>query len=126
VRDFPLFWYLIVSPMLEVSTAWAYGEVRLKLTVEGNRDKIKIFNVATLKIPDLLYNDLESVTLGKYPFLCSIKESLLALGALGALMTGSGPSIFGVFDSGHKAHEAGETLRKKWPNYDVFIVRGLE
>jgi 4-diphosphocytidyl-2-C-methyl-D-erythritol kinase len=126
VRDFPLFWYVIVSPVLAVSTAWAYGQVRLKLTVEGNRDRINHFSVATLKIPDLLYNDLESVTLGKYPFLCSIKESLLALGALGALMTGSGPSMFGVFDSGHKAHEAGETLRTRWPNYDVFVVRGLE
>jgi 4-diphosphocytidyl-2-C-methyl-D-erythritol kinase len=96
------------------------------LTVGRNKDTIKFFNAATLKIPDLLYNDLESVTLGKYPFLCSIKESLLALGALGALMTGSGPSIFGVFDSGHKAHEAGETLGTRWPNYDVFVVRGLE
>lgn len=126
VRDFPPFWYVIVSPGLAVSTAWAYGQVRLRLTVEGNRDKMESFNAATLKIPDLLYNDLESVTLGKYPFLCSIKESLLASGALGALMTGSGPSIFGVFDSGQKAHEAGETLRKRWPNYDVFVVRGLE
>ena len=126
VRDFPLFWYVIVSPVLAVSTAWAYGQVRLKLTVGGNRDRMETFSAATLKIPDLLYNDLESVTLGKYPFLCSIKESLLALGALGALMTGSGPSIFGVFDSGHKANEAGETLRTRWPNYDVFIVKGLE
>jgi 4-diphosphocytidyl-2-C-methyl-D-erythritol kinase len=126
VRDFPLFWYVIVSPVLAVSTAWAYGQVRLKLTVGGNRDKMEIFSAATLKIPDLLYNDLESVTLGKYPFLCSIKESLLALGALGALMTGSGPSIFGVFDSEHKAHEAGETLRWTWPHYDVFMVKGLE
>ena len=126
VSGFPLFWYVIVSPVLAVSTAWAYGQVRLKLTVGGNKDTIQLFNAATLKIPDLLYNDLESVTLGKYPFLCSIKESLLALGALGALMTGSGPSIFGVFDSGHNAHEAGETLGTRWPNYDVFVVRGLE
>jgi len=125
VRDFPVFWYGIVSPVLTVSTAWAYGQVRLRLTVEGNRDRITTFNAATLKIPDLLYNDLESVTLGKYPFLCSIKESLLALGALGALMTGSGPSIFGVFDSEHKAGEAGESLRRAWPDYDVFIVEGL-
>ena len=126
VSGFPLFWYVIVSPMLMVSTAWAYGQVRLRLTVEGNEDRIKFLDAAALKIPDLLYNDLESVTLGKYPFLCSIKESLMALGALGALMTGSGPSIFGVFDSEHKAHEAGETLRRIEPNHDVFIVRGLD
>jgi 4-diphosphocytidyl-2-C-methyl-D-erythritol kinase len=126
VSGFPLFWYVIVSPMLKVSTAWAYGQVRLKLTVGGIKDKIELFDVAALKIPDLLYNDLESVTLGKYPFLCSIKESLLALGALGALMTGSGPSIFGVFDSEYKAREAGGTLRRTGLNYDVFTVKGLE
>ena len=126
LRVFPVFWYVIVSPVLMVSTAWAYGQVRLRLTVEGNKNIVNIFNAAALKIPDLLFNDLESVTLSKYPFLCSIKESLLALGALGTLMTGSGPSIFGVFDSEHKANEAGETLRRTWPNYDVFVVKGLE
>ena len=125
VRDFPVFWYVIVSPMLKVSTAWAYGQVRLKLTVEGNRDNINFLSTATLKIPDLLYNDLESVTLGRYPFLSSIKESLQASGALGALMTGSGPSIFGVFDSEHKAGEAGESLRRIWPDYEIFVVEGL-
>ena len=126
LRFFPVFWYAIVSPVLMVSTAWAYGQVRLRLTVEGNKNIVNIFNAAALKIPDLLFNDLESVTLSKYPFLCSIKESLLALGALGTLMTGSGPSIFGVFDSEHKANETGETLRRTWPNYDVFVVKGLE
>jgi 4-diphosphocytidyl-2-C-methyl-D-erythritol kinase len=126
LRVFPVFWYVIVSPVLMVSTAWAYGQVRLRLTVERNKNIVDILNAAALKIPDLLLNDLESVTLSKYPFLCSIKESLLALGALGALMTGSGSSIFGVFDSEHKADEAGETLRRTWPNYDVFIVKGLE
>ncbi len=126
LRVFPVFWYVIVSPDFTVSTAWAYGEVRLKLTLEGNRNILNIFNATALKIPDLLLNDLESVTLSKYPFLCSIKESLLALGALGALMTGSGPSIFGVFESEHKANEAGETLRSTWPNYEVFIAKGLE
>jgi 4-diphosphocytidyl-2-C-methyl-D-erythritol kinase len=126
LRVFPLFWYVIVSPDLMVSTAWAYGEVRLGLTLGGNTNILKVSNATALKIPDLLFNDLESVTLSKYPFLCSIKESLLALGALGALMTGSGPSIFGVFESEHKANEAGETLKSAWPNYDVFIAKGLE
>jgi len=126
LRVFPLFWYVIVSPDLMVSTAWAYGEVRLRLTQEGNKNILNIFDATALKIPDLLFNDLESVTLSKYPFLCSIKESLLALGALGALMTGSGPSIFGVFESAHKANKAGDTLKSTWSNYDVFVVKGLE
>lgn len=78
------------------------------LTAGANQNIISFPDGAALNIPDLLFNDLESVTLSKYPFLSSIKASLKALGALGALMTGSGPSVFGVFDSEKRAHEAGE------------------
>jgi len=81
--------------------------------------KKNIFN-----IPELLFNDLERVTLVKYPFLSSIKESLLQVGALGALMTGSGPSIFGLFDSAEKAQKAGNIL-KTYDKGDVFVVKGL-
>jgi 4-diphosphocytidyl-2-C-methyl-D-erythritol kinase len=83
------------------------------------------FKKATFNIPDILSNDLESVTLSKYPFLCSIKASLIELGAIGALMTGSGPSLFGLFDSAQKAHEAGKMLVRLFRNGDVFVVRGI-
>ena len=125
IRNFPDLWYVIVSPNLMVSTAWAYKRVRLELTADTKRDIITNLNSAIPNIQDLLFNDLESVTLGKYPFLCSIKASLKALGALGALMTGSGPSIFGVFDSERRAHEAGKALVRQWRKHDVFVVRGL-
>jgi len=49
---------------------------------------------------------------------------LLQVGALGALMTGSGPSIFGLFDSAEKAQKAGNIL-KTYDKGDVFVVKGL-
>jgi 4-diphosphocytidyl-2-C-methyl-D-erythritol kinase len=124
IEEFPCFWYVIVSPNIMVSTAWAYNMVRIELTERNNLNKIAILKDATINIPDILSNDLERVTLGKYPFLYSIKTSLIELGALGALMSGSGPSIFGLFDSERKAHEAGGTLASQHRG-DVFVVEGL-
>ena len=124
IENFPSFWYVIVSPDLMVSTAWAYERTKLELTNNGNQNIVNILKKGIFNIPDLLFNDLERVTLVKYPFLCSIKDSLIKLGALGALMTGSGPSIFGLFDSAKKAQEAGKIL-ESYNKGDVFVVKGL-
>ena len=124
IKNFPSLWYVIVSPNLMVSTAWAYENTKLTLTNNSNQGIIKSFKKNIFNIPELLFNDLERVTLVKYPFLCSIKDALIQVGALGALMTGSGPSIFGIFDSAKKARKAGEIL-KSYNNWDVFVVKGL-
>ncbi len=125
VRDFPSFWYVIVSPDLTVSTAWAFERVKMKLTNKEIQNIIDTPKKAIFNISELLSNDLERITLGKYPFLHSIKDSLIELGALGALMTGSGPSLFGLFDAAEKAHEAGKILMRQWRKGDVFVVKGL-
>ncbi len=125
IENFPDSWYVIVSPNLTVSTAWAYRRIELRLTNRDNQSRIEYLKKAIFNIPDILSNDLESVTLSEYPFLRSIKASLIKLGALGALMTGSGPSLFGLFDSAKKAHEAGRMLARWWRNGDVFVVKGL-
>ena len=125
IRDFPSFWYVIVSPDFTVSTAWAYERVKLKLTNKEIQNIMNDCKKAIFNISELLSNDLERVTLGKHPFLYSVKDSLMKLGALGALMTGSGPSLFGLFDSAGKAHEAGKTLLRQWRKGDVFVVKGI-
>ncbi len=124
IKNFPPFWYVIVSPNLMVSTAWAYKSIKLNLTNKEIQNILDTLKKSIFNIPDILSNDLESVTLSKYPFLCSIKASLIKLGALGALMTGSGPSLFGLFDSAKKAHEAGKIL-ESYDKRDVFVVKGL-
>jgi 4-diphosphocytidyl-2-C-methyl-D-erythritol kinase len=124
IENFPSLWYVIVSPNLMISTAWTYERIKLNLTNNRNQNIISSFKKNIFNIPELLFNDLERVTLVKHPFLNSIKESLLQLGALGALMTGSGPSIFGLFDSAKKAREAGKIL-ESYDKGDVFVVKGL-
>jgi 4-diphosphocytidyl-2-C-methyl-D-erythritol kinase len=124
IENFPSLWYVIVSPNLMISTAWTYERIKLNLTNNRNQNKMSSFKKNIFNIPELLFNDLERVTLVKYPFLSSIKESLLQVGALGTLMTGSGPSIFGLFDSAKKAQKAGNIL-KTYDKGDVFVVKGL-
>jgi 4-diphosphocytidyl-2-C-methyl-D-erythritol kinase len=124
IKDIPSFWYVIVSPAVMVSTAWAYSKVKLELTNQEDLSKIYFFRKVDTNIPDMLSNDLERVTFGKHPFLRSIKTSLIELGALGSLMSGSGPSIFGLFNSRKKAQEAGKIIASDMRG-DVFVVKGL-
>ena len=58
----------------------------------------------------LLHNDLEVVTCQHHPVITTIKERLIASGANGALMSGSGPTVFGLFDNVGCAEQAAQTL----------------
>ena len=73
----------------------------------------------------MLQNDLERVTLAKFPRLSAIKDWLLSQGALGALMSGSGPTLFGVFADSSAAARAGELARDAWKDCWVAVTRGM-
>ena len=73
---------------------------------------------------DLLVNDLEEVAVGRHPQIGLLKEKLLAAGAVGALITGSGSSVFGVFSSEDLAREAFERLRRSG-GAEAYLVRSL-
>jgi 4-diphosphocytidyl-2-C-methyl-D-erythritol kinase len=59
-------------------------------------------------ISDILKNDLEKVTCASFPLISTLKRRILDTGAEGAMMSGSGPSVFGVFKSREKAVTAME------------------
>jgi 4-diphosphocytidyl-2-C-methyl-D-erythritol kinase len=61
----------------------------------------------------ILENDLERVTINRYPLLAEIKEELIRLGARGSLMSGSGSTIFGIFSEETQALAAAEILRSR-------------
>ncbi len=108
---------LLVNPGFPVSTKWVYEN--LALTSEGN-PYILAPGSATLnsgyfgsgsidlKAAETAFfvNDLESVTINNYPEIGRIKESLLDFGARVALMSGSGPTVFGLFVQEHEAQTA--------------------
>ncbi len=111
--------YLLINPGFEVSTAWVYGNLRLT----SKRDNATLFRYRGTyqDVLDNLHNDLEDVVLTRFPVLGSIKEELLMAGADGALMSGSGPTVFGVFRDQEKAVRA----RRRFENtpWRVFLAK---
>ncbi len=119
----PPAWYLLVNPGLAVSTAWVYRN--LGLTSPGPAAKMPGFPKAIAGLAGLLHNDLERVTVGRYPLLSAIKEQLLAAGAAGALMSGSGPTVFGVFAREDAARQAGTEFAQAHPDWRIFVAQPI-
>jgi 4-diphosphocytidyl-2-C-methyl-D-erythritol kinase len=107
----PKMWYVLINPGFEVSTKEVYGNLKLGLT----KDTIKYTmprSKPVSQIVDDLTNDLEGVSSRLYPAIPQIKERLRTHGALGSLMSGSGPTVFGIFESKQSALKAEEELRR--------------
>ncbi len=100
---------VLVKPSTAVSTAEVY---RAYDEVKDVKHPNILEMMAALKEQDLkkicasMGNVLEEVTIHKYPELKLYKEEMIKHGALGAMMSGSGPTIFGIFDQEKKALEA--------------------
>lgn len=109
VPPLPDAWYVLINPGISISTAWAYQN--LGLTAPGILTKLPRFLTTIDDLATILENDLERVTIKRYPLLAEIKEKLIKLGAKGSLMSGSGSTIFGLFDKEVQALAAAESLR---------------
>jgi 4-diphosphocytidyl-2-C-methyl-D-erythritol kinase len=107
----PSSWIVVVNPNVPVSTAWVYQN--LQLTGEAAKVKIPRFFESVADVCAILSNDLESVTIPRYPVVGEIKRELLAVGALGSLMSGSGPTVFALFEEEGAALRAAETMRTR-------------
>lgn len=106
---------VLVNPGFAVSTAWVYRNFRLTkqndpYTLTGS------FADGPLECR----NDLEAVTMERYPELKEIRDQLLALGAATALMSGSGPTMFGLFAQTSEAQRCAARMRKKYEK--VFLT----
>lgn len=106
-------WLLLVNPGIHVSTAWVYRN--LGLTTDKVADKIPVLYKSADDLCAILANDLEEVTQKKFPVILEIKEQLMAAGALGALMSGSGPTVFALFNEESSARTAADRIgATKW------------
>jgi len=109
--ELPDLWYVLINPKFEVSTRWAYQN--FVLTKRHFHFNLQGFVKTPEEISGLLWNDLEGVVSHKYPQIEGMKKMLLSAGALGALMTGSGPTVFGVFSGRREAEKAFKKLEHK-------------
>jgi 4-diphosphocytidyl-2-C-methyl-D-erythritol kinase len=124
IGNWPEFWYVIVTPPIKVSTSWVYGNLKLELTTGEYDFIISLLEKSPLDVAPILENDLEMVTASHFPIINTIKKSLVEAGAEGALMSGSGPSVFGIFRSENQALSAKRHLSSKNLG-DVFVVEGI-
>ncbi|GAE88562.1 4-(cytidine 5'-diphospho)-2-C-methyl-D-erythritol kinase [Acetivibrio straminisolvens] len=105
---------VLVKPKVGVSTAWVYNNLKLdKISSRPDTDLlIKAISEKDIGcLAQNMGNVLETVTIEKYEVINDIKNELLRLGALGSMMSGSGPSVFGIFENGKKACLAYESLK---------------
>jgi 4-diphosphocytidyl-2-C-methyl-D-erythritol kinase len=115
---------LLVYPGFEVSTAEIYKNLNLGLTKCKNKNNYNGFMKQKFDVANHLCNDLEAVTASMYPDVQVVKEALLRSGANGALMSGSGPTVFGLFCDSDKAREAYDSLsqNKQWQVYLADLI----
>ncbi len=120
---------LLVKPSASVSTAWAYEKIRsrvkgqgssMELTKTGGKFNNIKFIYEAIKTGDVsllhahVHNDFEEAVIGKYPVIGGLKEKLLYAGASMAIMSGSGSTVFGLFESRAKAIEAAKLFSSYW------------
>ena len=116
----PQRWAVIIFPGFGISTKWAYDRKKIKLTKGEEKGKNMCFGTAPsgegLSQPYI--NELEEVVREKYPLIGDLKAALLDSGAKMALMSGSGSSVYGIFDDRERAKEAAS----HWRGQEGYLV----
>lgn len=104
---------VLAYPGFAISTAWAFRNYNLRLTKAEKKIRHFAFGDVLFDARRHLHNDLESVVCAYCPEVSVLKSELLELGAVGALMSGSGSAVFGLFSDRDTARKAGEALACK-------------
>lgn len=115
ITQVPDCYVLIGKPGIGVSTKTAYESLQLdKIQSHPDIDGMirDIENGNLLAMTDKMGNVFESGIIGKYPVIGEIKDLMEANGALKAMMSGSGPTVFGIFDDREKMEAAAAVLRQ--------------
>ena len=126
LRDLPELHVLLMKPAFGISTSWSYRMFDEKQAVPPSSPQEMIRAVEEQDINtmiSLMHNHLEKAALEEYPVIQKMKEDLLSSGALISMMTGSGPTVFGLFDQEEKAVKAAETIIKEEYPDPMRIIR---
>ncbi|MBM7569342.1 4-(cytidine 5'-diphospho)-2-C-methyl-D-erythritol kinase [Paenibacillus sacheonensis] len=122
----PQCWVVLAKPPINVSTADVYGKLRASELKKHPSTKNMVEAIANGSFTDVcanLGNVLETVTLPLYPEVLQLKESMQRLGADGVLMSGSGPTVFGLVSKEAKVSRIYNGLRGFCK--EVYVVRML-
>ena len=112
---------LIAKPPINVSTVHVYKSLKWQEVTHPDMDRV-IKGIMAGSMDDIVAgmgNVLESVTCSEYDIINELKKSMMDLGASGSLMSGSGPTVFGLFKNKEEAMSAERGLKDIYP--DVFV-----
>lgn len=116
---------LIAKPSISVSTKFVYQNLKLDdTTIHPDIDRL-IDDIKAKNLHDIaahMGNVLETVTIPNYPVIDEIKKHMLSNGAVGAMMSGSGPTVFGLFDDEDTAKKAYEAMRSSHLARQVYLT----
>ena len=129
VDAMPDCYILIAKPGISVSTAFGYKNLDLPALskhpdIDGMLECLKEKDLTG--ICNRLENVLETVTIKEYPIIEKVKKHLMDQGAKGALMSGSGPTIFAIFEDKKTADDAMESLRSIEDIKQAYVVRPIQ
>ncbi|MFV1951120.1 MAG: 4-(cytidine 5'-diphospho)-2-C-methyl-D-erythritol kinase [Nitrospinota bacterium] len=117
---------VLVNPNLSLSTSLVYKNLNLRLTNKDNNINLlmSLLNKGEIKkIGRYIFNDLESPAIKSFPVIKDIKDKLWSLGAAGSMMSGSGPTVFGLFTDYNIAKEACHRLKEG--EWTVFLTETI-
>ncbi|MFH1005872.1 MAG: 4-(cytidine 5'-diphospho)-2-C-methyl-D-erythritol kinase [Candidatus Latescibacterota bacterium] len=117
--------YVLVYPGFPILTGWAYRNAKMLLTFEGKYINFVTSLKDTRRIPKSFYrmleNDFSQLVEKRHGVVRDIRNRLIALGALGSSLSGSGSTVYGIFDRMDVAEVAAEKMRE--PGWESFLCR---
>lgn len=121
-------WILIAKPPIDVSTAFVYGHLKAAElsehpNIDGMVEAIRQQNLTG--ITERMGNVLETVTIPAHPVIETIKDQMLEHGAIQSLMSGSGPTVFGIFTEEAQAAEARRVIEEAELSKQIYITRPM-
>ncbi|CCX75009.1 4-diphosphocytidyl-2-C-methyl-D-erythritol kinase [Dorea sp. CAG:105] len=121
----PKCYVLIAKPAISVSTKMVYEkldshEIEDHPDIDGILAGLKAGDLK--KVADSMGNVLERVTVDAYPVIDQIKKMMIKEGALNAMMSGSGPTVFGIFEEKATARKAADAIRDARLTKQVYVT----
>jgi 4-diphosphocytidyl-2-C-methyl-D-erythritol kinase len=121
------YWVVLVSPATAISTTWAYSQVRYPLTADAVKATVLASAIEKRDLGGMvgaMHNAFESVILARLPKIDELKRALASAGAMGALLSGSGSTVFGVAHSLVSAQAVQSAVSGR--GAEVRVVRSIE
>ncbi|MCP5462771.1 MAG: 4-(cytidine 5'-diphospho)-2-C-methyl-D-erythritol kinase [bacterium] len=130
ISDIPLnnkVWFVLVNPNIFINTGSIYKKIAL---TNDTKDSINIIggivNSDIDSVSRAFYNRLEGVVIPQYPIIHELKETLIKLGCMASLMSGSGSTVFGLARNKANADAIADALKKICPTWFVTVASSIK